>query len=169
MLAHMHGRVIVPLIRNICIYIYLDMTTARPIPALPCLCANLRRASRAISQRYDQAMRPVGLTITHFTILQALSLTGEVLQGSLGEILAMDSTTLTRTLAIMSRHGWITIRRGTDRRERWLNLSTAGKAEFKRALPHWQTAQAQLRTQLGEKRWHNLMNLINEVTSAVAE
>jgi DNA-binding MarR family transcriptional regulator len=114
-------------------------------------------------------MRPLGITITHFTILQALSLTGEVLQGRLGEILAMDSTTLTRTLAIMRGHGWIATRRGSDRRERRLSLSTSGKAEFKRALPHWQTAQAQVRTQLGEKRWHNLTNLINEVTSAVME
>lgn len=143
--------------------------TVRSIPALPCLCANLRRASRALTQRYDQALRPLGISITHFTILQALSLTGEVLQGRLGEILAMDSTTLTRTLAIMSRHGWIIIRRGTDRRERWLNLSTSGKAEFRRALPQWQTAQAQLRTQLGEKRWHNLINLLTEVTSTVTE
>jgi DNA-binding MarR family transcriptional regulator len=135
--------------------------------ALPCLCASFRRASRVLSQRYDQALRPLGLTITHFTILQALSLTGEVLQGRLGEILAMDSTTLTRTLAIMSRHGWITTRRGSDRRVRWLNLSKRGKAEFNRILPHWKTAQAQVRTQLGEKRWRNFTNLLNEVTSAV--
>jgi DNA-binding MarR family transcriptional regulator len=154
--------------RDTCIYIYLRMTVP-PVISLPCFCATLRRASRALSQRYDQAMRPLGMTITHFTILQALSLTGEVLQGRLGEILAMDSTTLTRTLAIMSRHGWITTRRGSDRRERWLNLSTAGKAEFKRVLPHWQNAQAQVRTQLGEKRWHNLTSLINELTSVVME
>lgn len=143
--------------------------TVRSTPALPCLCANLRRASRAISQRYDQAMRPLGLTITHFTILQALSLTGEVLQGRLGEILAMDSTTLTRTLGIMKRRGWITIRRGTDRRERWLSLSVQGKAEFKRALPHWQAVQTELRKQLGGQRWDNLMKLVNEVTSKVTE
>jgi DNA-binding MarR family transcriptional regulator len=143
--------------------------TVPPVISLPCFCATLRRASRALSQRYDQAMRPLGMTITHFTILQALSLTGEVLQRRLGEILAMDSTTLTRTLAIMSRHGWIAVRRGSDRRERWLNLSTAGKAEFKRALPHWEAAQAQVRKQLGEKRWRNLTNLINELTSAVME
>lgn len=143
--------------------------TARSIPALPCLCANLRRASRAITQRYEQALRPLGMTETHFTILQALSLTGEVLQGRLGEMLAMDSTTLTRTLAILDRRGWLTIRRGTDRRERWLSLSTTGKAEFKRALPRWEAVQTELRKQLGDKRWNNLMKLIHEVTSEVAE
>ena len=60
------------------------------------MCANFRRAARALTQCYDEAFRPLGLTITQFTILQALSLAGEITQGTLGEILAMDSTTLTR-------------------------------------------------------------------------
>lgn len=71
-------------------------------------------------------MRPVGLRATQFTILQALSRTGEVTQGRLGEILAMDSTTLTRTLEIMSARGWIAKRPGKDRRERRLCLALAG-------------------------------------------
>src|SRR5260370_11431870 len=85
---------------------------------LPCMCASFRRASRALTQLYDEALRPVGLRATQFTILQALSLAGEVSQGGLAQILAMDSTTLTRTLRIMGREGWIAERRGEDRRER---------------------------------------------------
>lgn len=139
------------------------------IPALPCMCASFRRASRALTQRYDEAMRPLGLTGPQFTILQVLTLTGEIPQGKLGEILAMDSTTLTRTLKIMSTHDWIVTRRGKDRRERWLDLSASGKAEFRRAEPHWAKVQEQLRAQLGDKLWNNLMNLINEVTSVVTE
>lgn len=133
------------------------------------MCASSRRLSRALTQRYDAALRDLGLTITQFTILQALSLTGEVAQGQLGEILAMDSTTLTRTMKTMSRHGWIAGRHGTDRRQRWLTLSPSGKAEFKRALPHWRRAQTQLRARLGQKRWNHLTHLISEVTATVAE
>lgn len=139
------------------------------LPSLPCLCASLRRASRALTQRYEEAMRPLELTSSQFTILQALTMTGEVTQGRLGEILSMDSTTLTRTLAIMRRNGWITTRAGADRRERLLRLSKSGHAEFARALPLWEQAQASVRAQLGDKRWDNLMNLVNEVTSMVTE
>jgi DNA-binding MarR family transcriptional regulator len=64
--------------------------------------ANLRRASRALTQRYEQALRPLGLRATQLTVLQVLSRSGEVSQGQLGEMLAMDSTSLTRTLGIMS-------------------------------------------------------------------
>jgi DNA-binding MarR family transcriptional regulator len=131
------------------------------------MCASFRRASRALTQLYDEALRPVGLRATQFTILQALSLAGEVSQGGLAQILAMDSTTLTRTLRIMGREGWIAERRGEDRRERLLRLAKAGRHQFSRALPSWEKAQAQLGRQLGDKRWHALMKLTNEVTTMV--
>jgi DNA-binding MarR family transcriptional regulator len=133
------------------------------------MCASLRRASRVLTQHYDEALRPLGLRATQFTVLQALSLVGEVSQGKLGEILAMDSTTLTRTLEIMSGHGWIVKRPGKDRRERRLRLSKSGEAQLNRALPSWQQVQDRLRRQLGSGPWNNLMNLANEVTSAVTE
>jgi DNA-binding MarR family transcriptional regulator len=138
-------------------------------PALPCLCATLRRASRALTQRYEEALRPLDLTSSQFTILQALSFTGEVTQNRLGKILAMDPTTLTRTLAIMRRHGWLSSGQGADRRERQLRLSKAGEAELARATPGWEKAQAAVRVCLGDRRWHNLMQLANQVTSMVAE
>jgi DNA-binding MarR family transcriptional regulator len=116
---------------------------------------------------YDDALRHLGLRATQFTILQALSMAGEVSQGELAQILAMDSTTLTRTLRIMSREGWIAERRGEDRRERLLRLAKAGRSQFNRALPSWEKAQAQLGRQLGDQRWHALMKLTNEVTTLV--
>ena len=139
------------------------------MPALSCMCATLRRASRVLTQHYDEEMRPLGLRATQFTILQALSLVGEISQGRLGEILAMDSTTLTRTLEIMLAHGWIVKQHGKDRRERRLRLSKEGQAQFTRALPTWQEVQERLRRQFGNGRWENLMNLSNEATLAVTE
>ena len=135
--------------------------------ALPCMCASFRRASRVLTQHYDTAFRPLGLRATQFTVLQALSLAGEVSQGILGEILAIDSTTLTRTLAIMGRRGWMTSRSGKDRRERRLSLSNAGRAQFKRALPYWERVQQELRGRLGNKHFNELLNLANEVTTEV--
>jgi len=129
------------------------------------MCGTFRRTARALTQLYDDAFRPVGLRGTQFTILQVLSRAGEVSQGELGQILAMDSTTLTRTLRIMVREGWISERRGEDRRERWLRLSKPGRDQFNRALPPWEKAQAQLRRQLGDERWRELLKLSNEVTN----
>ena len=134
---------------------------------LPCLSASFRRASRVLTQHYETAIRPLGLRGTQFTLLQALSLTGEVSQGKLGEILGIDSTTLTRTLAIMERRGWIASRSGEDRRERLLSLSKTGRAEYKHALPYWEKVQQELRARFGYKRWNELLNLTNQVTAEV--
>jgi DNA-binding MarR family transcriptional regulator len=132
------------------------------------MCASFRRASRVLTEHYDAGFRPLGLRATQFTILQAFSVAGEVSQGRLGQILAIDSTTLTRTLAIMKRRGWIISRSGKDRRERWLRLSEGGKAEYERALPHWEKVQRELRTRLGDEHWNELLNLTNQVTAEVA-
>jgi DNA-binding MarR family transcriptional regulator len=135
------------------------------LPMLPCLCSNVRRASRALTQLYGEALRPVGLNATQFTILQALSLTGEISQGRLGEILVLDSTTLTRTLAIMKREHWIAERRGEDRRERRIQLTKAGASRLARASREWERVQSRLRKQLGTETWNHLLQLTHQVTT----
>src|SRR6267378_69648 len=107
-----------PYNRDRCICIYIRMSQSL-LPVLPCMCGSFRRTSRALTQLYEQALRSLGLRATQLTILQ---------------VLAMDSTSLTRTLAIMGRQRWITARRGKDGRERWLGLSSAGEAQLRRAL-----------------------------------
>ena len=141
--------------------------TQIPLPMLPCMCGSFRRTSRALTHLYEEALRPLELRATQLTILQALSLAGEVSQGQLGEMLAMDSTSLTRTLAIMRRKGWIAERRGEDRRERRLRLANAGEVKLRRALPVWEKVQSRLRRQLGEQAWDNLLQLTYQVTGLV--
>ena len=140
-------------------------TQPKSLPNLPCLCATFRRTARALSQLYDEAVQPLGLKTTQFTILQALSLTGEVSQGRLGEILALDSTTLTRTLAIMKRRKWVAMRHGRDGRERLMSLSTAGRRQLELASPAWQAVQDRLRSQLGDERWGGLFQQNREITA----
>jgi DNA-binding MarR family transcriptional regulator len=137
------------------------------LPQLPCMCGNFRRTSRALTQFYEEALRPLGLRATQFTILQALSLAGEVSQSRLGEMLAMDSTSLTRTLAIMIRKGWIAEQRGADRRERRLRLAGAGELKLARVLPVWEKVQSRLQRALGPKAWRSLLELTHQVTELV--
>lgn len=138
------------------------------LPTLPCLCSSFRRTSRALTQLYEHALRPMGLRATQFTVLQVLDRAGEVSQGQLGQMLAMDSTTLTRTLKIMARHSWISERRGRDRRERWLRLARPGQLQLKRALPAWENVQARMRRQLGSQAWDELLPMIDRLTNLVS-
>jgi DNA-binding MarR family transcriptional regulator len=130
---------------------------------LPCACANLRRAARAVSQVYDDELRGTGLTIAQFTLLQALTLAGDITQGGLGRLLVIDSTTLTRTLQPLERKGWIERRTGKDRRERQIVLTRAGRSRFARAIPAWNQAQDRLRRRVGRREWAKLMQELSRV------
>ena len=138
------------------------------LTSLPCLCASFRRASRALTQLYDADLRPTGLRVTQFTVLQALSLAGEISQKELGGLLAMDSTTLTRTLGLLAKEGWIAERRGADRRERRLRLSSAGRRRLDRATPVWQGVQRRLESRFGTRRWQELFNVATELLDGAA-
>lgn len=125
---------------------------------LPCACANLRRADRVVTQFYDAALRPIGLRATQFTLLQALNEVPEISQKQLADLLAIDSTTLTRTLAPLRRKGWLRSEAGSDRRELRLSLTALGNREYKRALPSWQSAQDGLQKALGKETWSHLVD-----------
>jgi DNA-binding MarR family transcriptional regulator len=133
------------------------LSSRNKIVSLPCACANLRRAARIVTQRYDQYLKPAGMKATQFTLLQALTRAGNISQGSLGDLLGLDSTTLTRTLALLRRKGWIQTRPGEDRREVRLALTAEGKKKYLGALHYWQSAQRQLRKVLGEAGWEQMM------------
>jgi DNA-binding MarR family transcriptional regulator len=122
------------------------------------MCANLRRAARVVTQFYDSVLRPSGLRTPQFTLLQALTRAPGISQKQLAELLGMDSTTLTRTLALLHRRGWFRPETGTDRRALRLFLTPAGQREYQRALPYWESAQRHLRRALGEANWTQVLN-----------
>ncbi|MFZ3367006.1 MAG: MarR family winged helix-turn-helix transcriptional regulator, partial [Candidatus Sulfotelmatobacter sp.] len=105
----------------------------------------MRRAARVVTQLYDDALRPSGLRATQFTLLQSLTLAPETSQKDLAGLLGIDSTTLTRTLSLLRRKGWLRAETGADRRELRLTLTPAGQREYQRVLPYWQSAQKRLR------------------------
>jgi len=145
---------------------------ASPTPAdgllpLGCACANLRRAGRAVTQLYDDALRAEGLRTTQFTLLQVLARMGSVTQGALADALAADSTTLSRTLKPLEASRWIRSFPGGDRRERHLELTPAGRRVLERATPAWEAAQQRLREALGERDWRALERLTMATVRAV--
>jgi DNA-binding MarR family transcriptional regulator len=122
---------------------------SKALPRLPCASANLRRAARAVSQLYEDELRGSGLRGTQFSLLQALQIAGSLTQGELGEVLCIDSTTLSRTLRPLVKNGWIAERQGSDKRERVLSLSASGRKKVEQVIPHWQRAQRRFRRAIG--------------------
>lgn len=135
---------------------------------LPCACQNLRRVSRLVTRIYDHELRKAGIEITQFGLLTALAIVGEANQKALSAGFAMDSTTLTRTLALLRKQGWIRVRPGKDKRQRVFRLTEAGKSQIAAAQPQWQAAEHRLRKTLGALDWKQMQAIVARVTGAAA-
>lgn len=125
-----------------------------------CLCLAVRRASRAISREFDQALRVHGLRATQFTLLSALHLGGPRSMGDLAEMLSADRTTLTRNLAVAEQHGWVTLRTDrNDARSRIAAITAKGSRTLETALPIWRKTQQRLTETIGEQAAASLRQL----------
>jgi DNA-binding MarR family transcriptional regulator len=133
---------------------------------LPCACQSLRRLSRVVTRIYDRELRTAGLEITQFGLLTALAAVGEANQKRLSAGFAMDSTTLTRTLGLLRKQGWVHARRGKDRRERLYRLTEAGQRQMTTAQPHWERAERRLRKELGDVGWKSMKRTVSRMTEA---
>jgi DNA-binding MarR family transcriptional regulator len=136
---------------------------------LPCACQNLRRLTRLVTRIYDQELRRAGLEITQFGLLTALATTGEANQKLLSAGFAMDSTTLTRTLGLMRKQGWVQVRRGKDKRERLFSLTLAGKRQMALAQPYWELAENRLQQELGDAGWKGMKQSVTRMTRAAID
>ncbi len=112
-----------------------------------------------MTRLYDSALRPSGLGVAQFTLMQALNTAPGMSQKQLASLLEIDSTTLTRTLAPLRRAGWLRSTAGDDRRQLRLALTAAGRRAYRRALPYWERAQAEFVRALGAENWDRLMEL----------
>ncbi|MBE9006926.1 winged helix-turn-helix transcriptional regulator [Fortiea sp. LEGE XX443] len=134
-----------------------------------CTCFNLRKASRIVTQFFDQELQPSGLLVTQFTILVAIAIVGSGTINELAQGLAMDRTTLTRNLKPLEREGFIQIEPGQDQRTRVVTLTTAGQNTLAKALPLWQQAQACIVEKLGHERWSTLLSHLSATTALVSQ
>ena len=94
-----------------------------------CICLNLKKASRAITQMYDEALRPSGLRSTQLPVVVALVSTGPTTVNNLADDLVMDRTSLSRLLQILVGRGLVKMEPGEDRRTRELSITSNGLAK----------------------------------------
>ena len=132
-----------------------------PPPA--CACGRLRRATRALTQRYDDLMAPSGLRVTQFSLLRAIASSGTRRLSDLAETLLLDRTALSRTLDPLAERGLVDITPGRDARTREVSLTRAGERALKAALPHWQRAQAEVAKRIGAGKLQVLIETLRDI------
>ena len=129
-----------------------------------CTCFNLRKATRALTQIYDEALRPIGLGANQVGVLSIVKAMGPIGMSELAQNLVMDRTTLTRNLKPLLDAGYIDSREGTDRRRRLIELTSKGERVLTDAVPLWQDVQTRVADTLGQNRWARLLGDLQHVT-----
>lgn len=137
-----------------------------PAPT-PCLCAALRRATRSVTRVYDDALRPLDLRITQFSLLRQLVRHGERTMRELAALVVIEETALNRAARGLESRGWIAIRTGEDRRARVLAITAAGRALLAEAEPRWHAVQRRMAAELGAD-WQVLLTSLDAVTASAA-
>jgi DNA-binding MarR family transcriptional regulator len=114
-----------------------------------CLCLHVQRAARALARRFDEALRPVGLTSGQFSLLMSLNRPEPPGMSAVAELLAMDRTTLTAALKPLRRRGLVKIAADpADRRGRLMTLTAKGRRALARAVPVWKKTHAAVEARL---------------------
>jgi DNA-binding MarR family transcriptional regulator len=108
-----------------------------------CLCLHLQRAARAVARRFDDVLRPLGLTNGQFSLLMSLNRPEPPTITSVAALLAMDRTTLTANLKPLERRGLLTVSvDSADKRSRRLALTDDGRNLLADAVPVWKREHA---------------------------
>ncbi len=110
-----------------------------------CLCFAAQRAARALARRFDEALRPVGLTSWQFSLLMSLNREEPATVGVTAAVLGIDRTTLTANLKPLERDRLVTSAVDpADRRGRLLVLTATGRKKLKAALPIWKRTHEEI-------------------------
>ncbi len=120
-----------------------------PWVTLACVCASVRRLGRLATRLYDAEMRPAEIEVGQFALLATIRRVPGISQAHIARGLGMDTTSLTRTLDVLLKHGWVEKAQGSDRRSRKFTITRAGETRLLEAVPHWKRAQARFTSIVG--------------------
>jgi DNA-binding MarR family transcriptional regulator len=130
-----------------------------------CNCLSLRQATRRVTQLYDQALAPVGLRATQFSLLLQTEALGPIALQPLAEVMVMDRATLGHNVRPLLGRGFVQLEVGRDRRSRELSITQAGRDVLVEARALWRQAQDAFETEMGRNTASALRGLLHRVAS----
>jgi DNA-binding MarR family transcriptional regulator len=131
------------------------------MPSSSCYCILLRKASRRLSARYDEALQPFGINIGQFSQMRNIRRNEPLSLTELATIMELDRSTVGRNTKVLERMGLVETVTGEDQREALLQLSKEGRALLKAAEPVWEDVQVKIDERLGEDMTGQLQQLLD--------
>lgn len=132
-------------------------------PTRECLVLKTRRAARAITRRYNALLRPFGIQSTQASILFAILRGGFSSISELAEMMAIERSALTRTLALLKDMGLIFADGAKQGKAQKVQLSEEGQLLTERISPLWRQAQDEVRDEVGQEAWDNIQHALGVI------
>lgn len=134
--------------------------------ARTCACFNFRKASRSVTQLFDQILAPTGLRSTQLVILVTGQLLGPSSIARLARELVMDRSTLTRNLKPLLAMGLLQFSRPESSKHKAVEVTEAGRQALIAAAPLWEHAQTHLVSRFGAERWERITSDLGAIVDA---
>ncbi|MFO0905534.1 MAG: MarR family winged helix-turn-helix transcriptional regulator [Pirellulales bacterium] len=143
-------------------------TTTIETIAASCIAGRVRLLNRVITNLYDEALRPLGVKLSQGNVLAVAAKLGVARPAEVCDILELDASTLSRTVDRMVENGWLEILPDEDGRSHPFRLTEQGKRLMQKAIPAWESAQAEAKKLLGEDGLRLLDAAVKRIKTAQA-
>ena len=135
----------------------------------PCICFNVRKASKVITSIYEQMFKPLGITAPQAALLATVRRLGPLTVNELAEAVATDRTTLTRNLKILERDSLVNLKPGADKRVKEVSITATGKDISNESSVIFQRFQDKVHGAVGEERLDALCHELSDVMEKIKQ
>lgn len=133
-----------------------------------CVCANLRKKTRVVTQLYDKLLQPTGLKVTQYSMLANIDYQQTVSISRLGEILLLDQTTITRNINLLKQNGYVDLNRDPqDARTRVITLTDKGIEKLNEATPKWEDIQERIINDIGLEKYEEFYETLKTMQKII--
>ena len=135
----------------------------------PCVCTTIRKANRALSRFYENAMAESELSVVQFAILRSLQRNGEMPLSRIADEQVMERTSLYRTITPLFEMGAVQLANAEHGKAKIARLTRSGDRLIERSLPYWETAQQSVVSKIGAARWKRLSKVVLDIPELLVE
>jgi len=133
-----------------------------------CLCSNLRKTSRVVTQLYDKLLIPTGLKITQYAMLVNINRRKDISISKLGEVMLLDQTTVTRNVNILKKSGFAKITKDkNDSRTKIVSITDLGIKKIKEATPIWLQIQKKIINDISIEKYKDFLKTLKNIQELI--
>ena len=127
----------------------VDRKKVKVLPTT-CLFGRLRLLNRMVNAVFKSVEGEFNINISQLSILIGVAYLGDTTSKAICDLLKMDTSTFSRSLAILKKNGWLDSQPSGEGKILSVVLTRQGEEKIEEIYPAWQQAQEKAVELLGE-------------------